>query len=92
VEALIDLLDCFKGKIPEVQKKDAFAQLFKRFLSNLAHWVHTAKVYMIFHSALQDRLILQDIASELKAKEALLYCFAISPEETDLGKPSAKLP
>ncbi len=77
------MLDCFKNKVPEKRPKDAFSDLFQKFLDNLGSWVHTTKVYSIFHAALQDPATLRDIANELKERENLLYCYAKHPEERE---------
>ena len=57
--------------------------MFKKFLDNLGSWVHTAKVYTIFHAALQDSMIIKEVAVELKERETLLYCYAKKPEEQE---------
>lgn len=76
-------MECFKNRIDEVKKKEAFSLVFKRFLENLINWVHTAKVYTIFHVGLQDPATIDDIAAEIKERENLLYCYAKKPEEMD---------
>ncbi len=80
---MVDLLDCFKNRVPEKPQKDAFSELFQNFLDNLGSWVHTAKVYSIFHAALQDPATTRNIADEVKGRENLLYCYAKHPEEKD---------
>jgi len=79
-------MNCFKNRIPEIKRKDAFSQLFKKFLSELGSWVHTTKVYTIFHVALQDQLTIKPIAAELKERENLLYSYAKKPEEQEYSK------
>lgn len=76
-------MNCFKNRVPEIRRKDAFAELFKKFLDELSSWVHTVKVYTIFHVALQDQLTIKPIAAELKERENLLYFFAKKPEDQD---------
>ena len=79
-------MGCLKNKVYEIKKKEAFSQIFKRFLDNLGNWVHTAKVYTIFHVALQDTVTLKEVAAELKERISLLYCYAKRPEEQDYSK------
>ena len=57
--------------------------LFKKFLDGLGSWVHTAKVYIILHTSLQDVLSMRDIAAELVERESLLYCYAKKPDSKD---------
>ena len=75
-------MGCLKNKVYEIKKKEAFSQIFKRFLDNLGNWVHTAKVYI----ALQDTVTLKEVAAELKERISLLYCYAKRPEEQDYSK------
>jgi hypothetical protein len=79
-------MDCFKNKIIDTNKKEAFSALFKKFLEDLPSWVSTCKCYTIFNVALQDYSIMNDIAAELKERENLLYCYAKKPEEADHRK------
>jgi hypothetical protein len=79
-------MDCFKGKKMEVNKKEAFSLMFKDFLDNLTSWVHTMKVYTIFHAALQDTATMTEIAAEIKERDNLLYCYAKKPDLTDSCK------
>ena len=67
----------------EINRKEAFSKLFKRFLEYLGNWVHTLKVYTIFHVALQDQLTAHPIALELKSREAHLYSYAKNPGSRD---------
>ena len=76
-------MDCFKNRVAEIKRKEAFSQLFKKFLDNLGNWVHTIKVYTIFHVALQDQVTLKEVASELKERDSLLYCYAKRPDEQE---------
>ena len=72
------MLDCLKNRVAEIKRKEAFSQMFKKFLDNLGSWVHTAKVYTIFHA-----MIIKEVAVELKERETLLYCYAKKPEEQE---------
>ena len=67
----------------EIRQKEAFSQLFKKFLDGLDGWLHTFKVYTIFHVALQDQNTMRSIAAELKERINLLYSFAKKPGERD---------
>ena len=76
-------MECFKNKVSEIKKKDAFSQMFKRFLDNLGSWIHTTKIYTVLHVGLQDQVTLKYIASEIKERENLLYSYAKKPEEQE---------
>lgn len=65
------LLECLKGTNPDIKSKEAFACIFKKFQDSLTSWVHTMKVYTIFHVALQDAKCCKSIAIEIKAREHL---------------------
>eukprot|EP00826_Nyctotherus_ovalis_P000851 TRINITY_DN1005_c0_g1_i21.p1 TRINITY_DN1005_c0_g1~~TRINITY_DN1005_c0_g1_i21.p1 ORF type:complete len:253 (-),score=65.26 TRINITY_DN1005_c0_g1_i21:611-1369(-) len=79
----VDLINCFKNRVAEIRRKEAFSKLFKKFLEELGSWVHTSKVYTIFHVALQDQTTARPIALELKERENHLYPYSKNPGSRD---------
>lgn len=82
----LDLIECFKDFNPSTNSQEAFSQLFQKFLDGLFSWVHTLKVYSIFHAALQDQAAAVKVAAELKDKEKHLYHYAHDPNAKGFGK------
>lgn len=79
----LDLINCFKNRVAEIRRKEAFSKIFKKFLEELGSWVHTAKVYTIFHVALQDQVTARPIALELKERESHIYAYSKNPGSRD---------
>lgn len=70
----------------EVKAKEAFVQLFAKFLDNLHSWVHVAKVYTLFHVALQDETTMRLIATELSDREKQLYYYVRRPDSRNYSE------
>ena len=83
---ILDLINCFKNRVAEIKCKEAFGQLFEKFLNNLDNWVHTTKVYTIYHVALQDQMTSMGIGLQLKQREANLYSYSRNPSSKDYSK------
>lgn len=84
-------MNCFKNRVAEIRRKEAFSKVFKKFLEELASWVHVFKVYTIFQVALQDQAIARPIALELKERENHLYPYSKNPGSRDYSNVDANL-
>lgn len=82
----VDMLKCFRNRSAEVKEREAFNILFRKFLDNLHSWVHAAKVYTIFHAALQDESTMKVIGNELMEREKQLYYYINRPDSRDYSK------
>jgi hypothetical protein len=80
------MLKCFRNRCTEVKEREAFNILFKKFLDNLHSWVHVAKVYTVFHVALQEELTMKVVATELMDREKQLYYYVCRPDSRDYSK------
>eukprot|EP00826_Nyctotherus_ovalis_P065633 TRINITY_DN9651_c0_g3_i4.p1 TRINITY_DN9651_c0_g3~~TRINITY_DN9651_c0_g3_i4.p1 ORF type:complete len:208 (-),score=39.80 TRINITY_DN9651_c0_g3_i4:43-666(-) len=80
------MLKCFRNRNPEVKGKEGFTLLFRNFLDSLHNWVHVAKVYTIFHVALQDECTMRIVATELVDREKQLYHYVNRPDARDYSK------